>query len=317
MKKIFITRRLPPVAKEILKKHFIVDENPENKPLSVEELREAVEIYDGILSTISDKFTEHVLNEKTKVEVISNYAVGLDNINIPLAKEKGIAVYNTPDVVTNSTADMTFALLFSLIRKIAPAQDFVRNNQWQSWDPELFLGEELAEKTLGIIGFGKIGKAVAMRALGFGLKVIYYSRSPHYPEVNNAEGNKIKHVPLDVLLQEADYISLHLPLTTETRHFINAVTISKMSRKPILLNLARGEIVETEALLAALKSGSLRGACLDVTSPEPLTGKHPLCHLENCIIVPHIGTATKECRYNMAKLAAENIVNYFNMKIRK
>ena len=172
MKKIFITRRLPAIAKELLSRDFLVEENPENKPLSADKILEVVNEYDAILSTVADKFSKEVL-KNSKVEVISNYAVGLDNIDLISAKEKGITVYNTPDIVTNSTADLTLALLLSFIRKISYAQLFVKDNKWSSWDPELFLGEELNGKTFGIIGFGKIGKAVAERAKAFGLKIIY------------------------------------------------------------------------------------------------------------------------------------------------
>src|SRR3989344_4382795 len=208
MKKIFITRRLPAIAKELLSNHFMVDENPENKPLTPDKILEIVNKYDGILSTVADKFTAEVLIN-SKVKVISNYAVGLDNIDLISAKEKGITVYNTPNVVTNSTADLTLALLLSFIRKISSAQTFVKENKWASWDPELFLGEELAGKTLGIIGFGKIGKAVAKRAESFGLKVIYYNRSK--------VDSDYKLVELDYLLENSDYVSIHIPLTPETK----------------------------------------------------------------------------------------------------
>ena len=307
MKKIFITRCLPSIAKELLSRHFAVDENTENKPISSDELLGVVKEYDAVLSTIVDKFTKEVLNN-SKIEVISNYAVGLDNIDLISAKERGIAVYNTPDVVTNSTADLTFALLLSFIRKISSAQNFVKENKWSSWDPELFLGEELSGKTFGIIGFGKIGKAVAKRAESFGLKVIYYNRSK--------VDSDYKLVELDYLLENSDYVSIHIPLTPETKKFINSSAFDKMKKKPILLNMARGSIVDTEALLSALKTGKIRGACLDVADPEPLSSAHELCHLENCLIVPHIGTATLECRHNMAKLAAENIINHFAAELR-
>ena len=307
MKKIFITRRLPAIAKELLSSDFVVDENPENKPLSADKILEVVNKYDGILSTVADKFTAEVLIN-SKVKVISNYAVGLDNIDLISAKDKEIAVYNTPDVVTNSTADLTLALLLSFIRKISYAQQFVKENKWSSWNPELFLGEELNGKTFGIIGFGKIGRAVAERAKAFGLKVIYYNRSKVESEFSQVE--------LDYLLQNSDYISLHLPLTIETKYFIDKQKIASMKKKPILLNLSRGSIVDSSALLEALKSGQLRGACLDVTDPEPLSGNNELCKLENCLIIPHIGTATKECRHNMAKLAAENIINHFSVELR-
>ncbi|MDP3734732.1 MAG: AMP-binding protein [Nanoarchaeota archaeon] len=301
-----MTRRLPAVAKEILSAQFIVDENAENMPLPHEKLLQVVAEYDGILSTVSDKLTDDVLQKSQRLKVIANYAVGLDNINLDTAHKKGITVYNTPDVVTNSTADMTFALLFALIRKIVPAQQFVLNNQWSGWNPELFLGEELHGKTWGIIGFGNIGKAVAQRARGFGLNIIYYNRS-----TKESADKEIIQVSLNTLLKESDYISIHLPLTPETHKMINEETIALMAKKPLLINVARGGIIDTDALTDALSIGKIRGACLDVTDPEPLPSSHPLCKLSNCLIVPHIGTATKECRNTMAKAAAEKIVQHF------
>src|SRR3989339_331520 len=177
MKTVFITRRLPSIAEEILSKHFKVTTNKKNKPISIRQLLDAVSKYDAILSTVSDKFTAEVIAKKKKLQVISNYAVGLNNIDVLFARKNSIAVFNTQDVVTESTADMTFALLLSLIRKIDEAKSFVKKSKWSGWDPEIFLGEELFGKTFGIIGFGRIGQAVATRAVGFGLRVIYCDKT--------------------------------------------------------------------------------------------------------------------------------------------
>ena len=309
MKNVFITRRLPYIAKDILLDKFEVSERSENSPCPNDKIIEIVKNYDAILSTVSEKFDKTILSKRDKLKVISNYAVGLDNIDLKYAKSIGIAVYNTPDVVTNSTADLTFSILLSLIRRISPAQSFIKKNKWKSWDPELFLGEELSGKVFGILGFGKIGQAVAGRAIGFGLNIIYYDI-----EEKNVESILDKHakpVRLDDILEKSDYISIHLPLTNETEHLINRSTFDKMKKKPIILNMARGNIIKTVGLVEALKSGKIRGAGLDVTSPEPLPGNHPLCRLDNCIVVPHIGTATQECRYSMARLAAQNIIKHF------
>ena len=309
MKNVFITRRLPYIAKDILLDKFEVSERSENSPCPNDRIIEIVKNYDAVLSTVSEKFDKTILSKRDKLKVISNYAVGLDNIDLKYAKSIGIAVYNTPDVVTNSTADLTFSILLSLIRRISPAQSFIKKNKWKSWDPELFLGEELSGKVFGILGFGKIGQAVAGRAIGFGLNIIYYDI-----EEKNVESILDKHakpVRLDDILEKSDYISIHLPLTNETEHLINRSTFDKMKKKPIILNMARGNIIKTVGLVEALKSGKIRGAGLDVTSPEPLPGNHPLCRLDNCIVVPHIGTATQECRYSMARLAAQNIIKHF------
>lgn len=312
MKKLLITWRLPEIAQQILTPHFAVTAIDKNEPLPAEKLLEAVQTYDVILATIPDKFTREVLDQAKTLEVISNYAVGLDNIDLDYAQSKGIAVYNTPGIVTASTADLTMTLFLALARQIFPARDFVRTGKWEKWDPEFFLGAELYDKTFGIIGFGRIGQAVAKRALGFDMKVLYYNHRP----VNLTDDylrKNVRSVSLDELLQESDYISLHVPLTEKTKGMVNADLIKKMAKKPILLNLARGGVINSDDLAEALQTGQIKGAGLDVTDPEPIPADHPLCQLENCIIVPHIGTATKECRYQMAKIAAENILKHFGL----
>jgi len=305
--KVFITRRLPSVARDLLSEHFYVEESNKNEPLSLDKLNDVVRDFDAVLSTVSERFTKEILSKKDKLKVISNYAVGLNNIDLEYAKSIGVNVYNTPNVVTNSTADMTFALLLSLIRNIPDAQSFIKDGKWGSWNPEIFLGEELNNKTFGIIGFGRIGKAVARRAISFGLKVIFYNPSL----IKNKDGINANQVGLEELLIDSDYISIHAPLNDSTIGIVNLKLISKMKKQPILLNLARGEIINTNDLAIALEKGLIRGAALDVVNPEPLQGNHNLLKFKNCLIVPHIGTATKECRYNMAKLAAENIINHF------
>ena len=297
------------MAKEILQEKFEVCGSDKNEPYPHVMLTDIVADYDAVLATVSEKFDKSILKQKGRLKVISNYAVGLDNIDVKCAQSFGITVYNTPDVVTNSTADLTFAILLSLIRKISLAQNFIKQDKWKAWDPELFLGEELNGKIFGIFGFGKIGQAVARRAVGFGLDVIYYNSSKK--SIDSSLKQYIKPTGLNELLETSDYLSIHLPLTDQTRGFINKQTINKMKKKPIILNMARGDIVNTDDLFKALKFGKIRGAGLDVTSPEPLSSDHLLCHLDNCIVVPHIGTATQECRNNMAQLAAQNIINHF------
>jgi len=310
MIKVFITRRLPSIAKEILNEKFEVHESNKNDPYPRDKLPEIVAIYDAVLSTVSERFNKEILGQKGKLKVISNYAVGLDNIDVSYAQSIGITVYNTPDIVTNSTADFTFAILLSLIRKISSAVVFVKQGKWKAWDPELFLGEELFDKVFGIMGFGKIGQAVARRAIAFGLNVIYYDILTK--QVDPSIVSCVKSADLNNLLKMSDFISIHIPLTEENRGLINNDLINKMEKKPIILNMSRGDIAVTDDLVDALKEGKIRGAGLDVTSPEPLPGNHPLCHFDNCIVMPHIGTATHECRINMAKNAAQNIINHFS-----
>ena len=308
MRKVFITRRLPSVAKEILQEKFEVYCSDKNEPFPSDKLPDIVADYDAILATVSEKFDKSILKQKRRLKVISNYAVGLDNIDVKYAQSIGIAVYNTPDVVTNSTADLTFAIFLSLIRKISFASDFVKNDKWKAWNPELFLGEELYGKVFGILGFGKIGQEVARRAVGFGLDIIYYDTVEK--KLDSFLSPYVKSVNFSKLLETSDYLSIHLPLTDETKGILNKSSIKIMKKKPVVLNMARGDIIVTDDLVEALKSGKIRGVGLDVTSPEPLPGNTPLCHLDNCIVVPHIGTATQECRINMASLAAQNIINH-------
>lgn len=309
MTKVFITRRLPSVASELLREHFEVDQGTQGDLYTPAQLTRLTTEFDAILSTVLERFDAAVLSGPMRLKALSNYAAGSDNIDRDAARARGVSVYCTPDIVTNSTADLTFALLLALVRQLPAAQRFVRANEWKRWDPELFLGDELHGKTLGILGFGKIGQAVARRALGFGLKVIYHSRggTPVAPDLSA----QVRAVGLSELLAKSDYLTIHVPLTAETRGMINAATFAKMRRDALVVNMARGDVIVTDDLLRALDSGAIRGCALDVTSPEPLPGDHPLCKMENVIVLPHIGTATVECRANMARAAAESIVSHF------
>jgi glyoxylate reductase len=306
MVKVYITRKIPQIAQELLEKKFVVEINQKGV-LPREKLADVLTEYDAVLSTIPDKIDQSLL-EKAKVKVISNYAIGLDNIDTEFAKKKNIAVFNTPKIVTDSTADFTLALLLSSCRKIVPAAEFVKKNLWQEWDPDLFVGSELKGKTFGILGFGRIGQAVARRVLSFGLKVIFFQRRPI---TLSADLKECRQVSLEGLYQAADFISLHVPMTDETRHMVNLSAFQQMKKKPLILNLARGPVIKTDDLVEALSQKMIKGAALDVTDPEPIAG-HPLFKFDNCLIVPHIGTATEECRFLMAKKAAENIIEFFN-----
>jgi glyoxylate reductase len=304
MAKIYITRKMP-AAEELLRSHFDVTVNPEDRILTRDELQKVVRDFEGVLTTLADRVDKEVLEQAEQLKVISNCAAGLDNVDLQVAKGRKIAVFNVPDATTESTADMTFALLLSLIRRVTEAEEFVKKGLWRAWEPNLFLGEELRGKYFGIIGFGKIGKAVAERALGFGLKVLGYARSKF-------EMDRVSQVSLEELYEKSHFISLHVPLTPETKGLINRNTINKMKQKPVIVNMARGPVIVTEDLVKALKEGSVRGAALDVTDPEPILPSHPLCHLRNCLIVPHIGSATHECRTLLARTAAKNLMGFFN-----
>ena len=306
-RKIFITRPLPSIAGKLLQEHFHVTEN-KNNFLSQEELIDIVQHYDGVLSTVADSFTQDILQKKQKLEVISNYAIGVDNIDIKTAKNQHIAIYNLPDVVTNSSADHTMAIFLALIRKICPASRYVKDNKWKYWQYDLFLGEELFDKNFGIIGMGRIGEAVAKRAASFGMHIYFYNRTKKQMP---SDMQNFQQVTLDELFSVADYLSLHVALSEQTKHLIDAAAIAKMKKNPVIINMARGAIVKLDDLYQALKEKKIRAAAMDVTEPEPLSGDHPICALENCLITPHIGTSTQECRFIMAKKAAENIIKHF------
>ena len=296
----FITRKIPKIAKELLEKKFTVDVNELNRPLSKKEAIGAVKKYDAIIFTVADSFPTDVLEESENLKILSGYCIGLNNIAVETAKKRGIVVTNIPDLITEPTADLTLALLLTAARRIVPANEYVKAGKWGEWDPALFCGEGLQGKTLGIIGMGRIGQAVAKRASAFGIDVIFTSRSEKQTPYTQ--------VSLEKLLQTSDFITLHAPLTDETRGLIDLTKMKKMEQSPILVNMARGELVKTDDLVTALKKGYIRYAALDVTDPEPLLGDHLLCKMENCIIVPHIGGATLECRESMAQRAAENII---------
>jgi len=255
----------------------------------------------GLLCLLTDKVDRSVIEALPKLKVISNMAVGVDNIDIKVATEHRIPVGNTPDVLTDATADMTFALLMACARRIVEADHYVRAGKWKTWGPQLLLGADFSGATLGLIGFGRIGVAVAQRARGFNLKVIYYDPSA-----------KPKHeaipVGMEQILREADFISLHVPLTTETRHMITSDTLSKCKNTVILINTSRGGIIDQEALYDVLKNHRILAAALDVTEPEPLPANHPLLTLDNCLVTPHIASASQRTREKMALMAAQNLI---------
>ncbi len=259
----------------------------------------------GILSLLDDPITPEVISEAKQLKVISNMAVGTDNIDISACTQRGIPVGNTPGVLTAGTADLTLALLLAAARKLIPSSRDAREGRWASWDPAGWLGADISGKTVGIFGAGKIGSAVAQRAAAFNAKIIFTNRSskPDLVEKLNAE-----QVELDQLLKRSDFLCLHVPLSAETEGIIGRSALQKMKETAILINSARGAVVKTEALVEALQQGWIQAAGLDVTDPEPLPPDHILYSLENCLITPHVGSATYGTRSTMAALAAQNIL---------
>lgn len=270
-------------------------------PQLVDHLPEA----EGLFTLLTIRVDQELLDRAPRVRVVSNMAVGVDNIDLEACTRRGIPVGNTPGVLTDGTADLAMAILLAAARRLVEANLDARQGRWQTWSPTGWLGADLQGATLGIVGMGKIGQALAERARGFGLRLVYSDPEP-CPAVEARLG--AVRLPLPDLLHQSDFISLHTPLTAETRGLINREALRSMKPNAILVNTSRGPVVETQALLQALQEGWIVGAALDVTDPEPLPPDHPLFKLPNCLIVPHIGSATWNTRRRMAELACENLL---------
>jgi lactate dehydrogenase-like 2-hydroxyacid dehydrogenase len=280
---------------------------PEPVPPSRETLLDKVQGVDGLLSLLTDPVDAEVMDAAgPDLKVISNYAVGYDNIDVTEATARGIPIGHTPGVLTETTADMAFALLMAAGRRIVEGADYVRAGQWRTWGPKLLLGHDIHSATLGIIGMGRIGEAVTRRAAGFGMRIVYYD--PYCdPDKAPFLGVAVR-CELDELLDEADFVSLHVPLTEDTHHMIDREALDRMKSTAVLVNTARGPIVDTDALYQALKEERIAYAALDVTDPEPLPADHKLLTLPNCLVVPHIASASWATRTRMAEMAAENLL---------
>jgi glyoxylate reductase len=294
MARVFVSRRLPGPALGQLAAAHEVTVWPERLPPDRAELLAAVADAEGLLSLLTDRVDVALLAAAPKLRAVANYAVGVDNIDLGATAARRIPVGNTPDVLTDATADLAFALLLAAARKIPPAIDAARSGDWVTWEPGEHLGASVHGATIGIIGFGRIGRAVAARAAGFEMTVLSHS----------ASGG----IALPELLERSDFLSLHCPLTPETRGLINRDALARMKPSAILINTARGPIVDQHALAAALADGKIAGAALDVTDPEPLPPDDPLWRAPNLIVVPHIGSATHAARERMAQLAVDNLL---------
>jgi glyoxylate reductase len=259
-----------------------------------------------LLTLLTERIDEALLNALPTVKVVSNMAVGFDNIDVDACTRRGVVVCITPDVLTETTADFTWALMLAVARRVCEAAESVRAGTWRTWEPLGFLGRDLSGATLGIVGFGRIGRAVARRARGFDMRVLYTDKTRQSSEVER--DLRATFVPLEQLLAESDIVTLHVPLTPETRMLIGARELALMKPRSILINTARGPVVDTEALVRALRTGHIWGAGLDVTDPEPLPADHPLLQCPNVIVTPHIASASETTRARMAELAAENLV---------
>jgi len=300
--KIFITRPIPRPGIGLILEHFQPEIWSSDLPPTRDELMNKVHGVDGLLCLLTETVDAELMDATgPQLKVISSMSVGVDHIDIVSATKRGIPVGHTPGVLTDATADHAFALMLSAARRIPEAERFLRAGKWVTWSPSMLLGVDLVGATLGIVGFGRIGQAIARRAQGFDMKVIYHS-----PNARPAYG--AQPVDLDILLRESDFVSINVPLKDNTNHLVNANFLSKMKSNAILVNTSRGGVLDQTALYNALKSDQIFAAALDVTDPEPLPMDSPLLRLENCIIVPHLGSASKKTRDKMSLLAAENLV---------
>lgn len=305
--RVFVTRQIPENGLERLRQVAEVQVWPGEMPPSRDELLKHTQGCHGLLTLLSDSVDAALLDHAgPQLRVVCNYAVGFNNIDVAAAHARGIAVGNTPDVLTDATADLAVTLLLAAARRLPEAIDQVRHGDWKTWEPLGLIGVDLTGKTLGIIGMGRIGMAVAKRLhAGWSMDVLYTARSPK-PDADQQLA--ARHVELDELLANSDFVSIHCPLSDETRGMIDAAHLSQMRSSAVLVNTARGEVIDQDALLSALSERKLFAAGLDVTTPEPLPPDHPLVSLPNCVIAPHIGSASHDSRNQMALIAANNII---------
>lgn len=307
MARVYVTRRIPEAGLEMLRRTHDVEVWPGELPPSKNEIIRGAREADALISLLSDPITSEVMDAAPRLRVIANYAVGYDNIDVAAATERAIQVTNTPDVLTETTADLAWALMLACARRLKASVRYVEEGSWKTWGPELLLGQDVWGATLGLVGLGRIGSAVARRASGFGMRVLYYTPREH--QVEGADW-----VELETLLRESDFVSLHTPLTPRTHRLINAERLALMKRTAVLVNTARGPVVDPDALYEALSSGALFAAGLDVTDPEPLPESHRLVSLPSCLVVPHIGSASVATRSRMAVIVARNVLDVLEGK---
>ncbi|MEJ2734545.1 MAG: D-glycerate dehydrogenase [Anaerolineae bacterium] len=302
--RVYVTRQVPQAGIDMLREVCEVEVWEGELPVPREILMETVSHIDGLYCLLTERVDAELLDAAPRLRVVSNMAVGYNNIDVEACTVRGIPVGNTPGVLTGTTADCAFALLMAAARRIVEGADYVRAGKWKTWGPMLLMGSDVHGATLGIVGFGRIGQAVARRAQGFDMRVLYHDT--YVAEADPALG--VTGVDLDTLLAESDFVSLHVPLTEETYHLIGREELRQCKPTAVLVNTSRGEVVDPDALYQALHEGQIAYAALDVTEPEPLPADHRLLTLPNCIVVPHIASASVATRTKMAVMAAENLL---------
>jgi len=304
---VFVARRIPETGLSVVTGATDATVWPDDLPPPREQLLRSVAGCDGVLTLLTDRVDDEFLDAAgPQLKVVSNYAVGFDNVDVPACSARGIPVGNTPGVLTETTADLAFALMMAAARRLPEGDRYVRAGKWKTWGPMLLLGPDVHGATIGIVGFGRIGQAVARRAAGFGMKILYHDVHRADPAVE-AE-HSATFLPLEKLLAQADFVSLHVNLTPETRGLINAEKLGWMKTTAVLVNTSRGPVVDGAALATALRDGQIFAAALDVTDPEPIPTDDPLLSLDNCLVVPHIASASHATRSKMAEMAAANLL---------
>jgi len=300
---IYVTRTLPQAGLDLLASEYDVEVNPHDRVATREELLAGIKGKDALLSLLTETIDAEVMDTEPRLKVIANYAVGFNNIDVAAATERGILVTNTPGVLTETTADLAFALLMACARRVVEADGFMRAGKYEGWAPMLFLGRDVHGKTLGLVGFGRIGQAMAQRGLGFNMKILYNDAIRAPEELEKAYNAEYRELP--DLLRESDFVSLHVPLMESTHHLISDAQLELMKNAAILINTSRGPVVDEKALIRALEKGVISGAGLDVFEREP-EFEPGLERLANVVMVPHIASASVETRTKMATMAAEN-----------
>jgi len=310
--KVYVTRELPERGLKTIKERFDAEVWPEYAPPPKKTIIEKAKDVDALATLLSDKIDAEVFDAAPKLKMIAQLAVGFDNVDVQEATKRGIYVSNTPEVLTDTTADFAWTLLMALARRVVEADKYVRMGKWKvGWHPAMLQGRDVYGATMGIVGAGRIGYAVAKRATGFSMKILFYDVIPR-PEMEKDFG--AKKVDLDELLKQSDFVSVHVPLMKETHHLINAEKLRLMKKTAYLINNSRGPVVDEKALYEALNEGRIAGAGLDVFEQEPTSLANPLLKLDNVVVAPHISSASYETRSKMAEMVADNLIAFFEGK---
>ncbi|MGE0820759.1 MAG: 2-hydroxyacid dehydrogenase [Candidatus Binatia bacterium] len=306
---IFVTRQIPEPALALLRSYSQVSVWERDEVIPRETLLSRLHEVDALLCMVTERIDTELLSHAPRVRIVANMAVGYDNVDVPALTQRGVVLTNTPGVLTETTADLAFALLLGIARRLGEGERIVRSGRWGTWSPFAFLGTDVHHATLGIVGLGRIGMEVAKRASGFSMRILYTNRGRNVEAEDRYQCVKVE---LPTLLRESDFVMVLVPLSGETRHLLSTPQFKLMKPSAFLINVSRGPVIDQRALYAALRDGGVAGAALDVTDPEPILADDPLLTLENCLVVPHVGSASIATRTRMATLAAENIAAFLS-----